>query len=477
MLRVLLGSPSDFGGWRDVARRLILESARPDDIVWSIEGEIAGAFDFSECLAEEKPAAAFTVPRSFFDLAQKAILHRDSERFALLYQLLWRLREEPGLMEIAVDPLVSRLAGMAKAVRRDIHKMHAFVRFRAIETEQGETFIAWFEPDHHIVEEAASFFQRRFAAMRWSILTPERSAHWDGAALLFAEGAEKAAAPSEDKLEELWRTYYASIFNPARLKVEMMRSEMPEKYWKNLPEARLIKPLINAAARMTTEMTAAEPLEPRLRPQRSIRKMDQHAQSPSRSTIVGLRHEAMDCRACPLWAPATQTVFGEGPEDAEIVFVGEQPGDSEDLVGRPFVGPAGKLLDKALAEAGVDRARAYVTNAVKHFKFEPRGKRRLHKKPNTGEIHACRSWLMRELDVLRPKLVVALGATAIQGVTGHAMPINANRGEVFPLENGGRMLVTVHPSYLLRLPGVEEKALEYARFVEDLRQVRRLLAR
>ncbi|MBV8106560.1 MAG: UdgX family uracil-DNA binding protein [Hyphomicrobiales bacterium] len=187
--------------------------------------------------------------------------------------------------------------------------------------------------------------------------------------------------------------------------------------------------------------------------------------------IESLRREAAECRACPLWKNATQTVFGEGPADADIIFVGEQPGDREDRVGRPFVGPAGLMFDRALAEAGIDRNRTYVTNAVKHFKFERRGKLRLHKKPNAGEINVCKRWLMSEIDVLKPRLIVALGATAAQSLAGRPVAIGRNRGETLTLANGLRGFVTVHPSSLLRLPDEGEKQAAYALFVEDLRAI------
>jgi DNA polymerase len=175
-----------------------------------------------------------------------------------------------------------------------------------------------------------------------------------------------------------------------------------------------------------------------------------------------------------LWKDATQTVFGEGPPDAEIMFVGEQPGDREDRDGRPFVGPAGLLLDRALAEAGVDRRRVYVTNTVKHFKFEPRGKRRLHKRPNASEIKICRRWLFEEIQAIGPRLIVALGATAAQGLAGRAIPVQSNRGAVLDVANGLRVLVTIHPSALLRLQGEEEKRSAYASFLSDLRSIERL---
>ena len=188
-----------------------------------------------------------------------------------------------------------------------------------------------------------------------------------------------------------------------------------------------------------------------------------------------LRNEAKACRDCPLWENATQTVFGEGSQSATVMLVGEQPGDKEDLAGKPFVGPAGQMLDRALEEAGVDRRKTYVTNAVKHFKFVQRGKARLHQKPNTPEIRACRQWYEREFEAIQPKLVVALGATAAQSVFGKLTPINKNRGRVIELADGVHVLVTVHPSFLLRLPDEDSRHREYARFVADLKIAARYL--
>src|SRR6202011_3874355 len=191
--------------------------------------------------------------------------------------------------------------------------------------------------------------------------------------------------------------------------------------------------------------------------------------------IEALREEAASCRVCHLWKEATQTVFGEGPLAARIMLVGEQPGDKEDLAGKPFVGPAGQILDRALEQAGIDRKKVYVTNAVKHFKFVPRGKIRLHQKPNTSEIKACRQWYERELASIKPDLVVAMGATAAQSVFGKITPINKNRGRLIDLDDGIKALVTVHPSYLLRLPDADAKAREYQRFVDDLKIAAALL--
>jgi uracil-DNA glycosylase len=466
---ITLASETDFDGWRAAARALALNDVTPADVTWTVKGNQPELFEPDELAPPpERPDGTFSVPARFIELAQIAILHREPQRFALLYRLLWRLRNNHDLLDVATDGDVARVAGMAKAVRRDEHKMHAFVRFREVGRERQSHFVAWFEPEHHIVELAAPFFVRRFADMAWSILTPDLCAHWDGHAVSFTPGVGKADAPSEDRLEETWRRYYASIFNPARLKVKAMQAEMPKKYWRNLPEASMIKPLIAEAARTTGDMIDAGPTAPR-KPQK--RDEPAMARKPATDSIAALREEASDCRACHLYKNATQTVFGEGPQHAQVMLVGEQPGDKEDLAGKPFVGPAGQMLDRALKEAGVNRDKVYVTNAVKHFKFLARGKIRLHQKPNTPEIKACRQWYERELASIKPNLVVAMGATAAQSVFGKITPINKSRGRLIDLDNGVKALVTVHPSYLLRLPDAEARAREYERFVDDLKIV------
>jgi probable DNA metabolism protein len=472
MHHITLDGETDFDGWRRAARALGLNDVKPSDVTWRVAGAAPELFAPTD-QPLEPPHGTFSVPARFVELAEIAILHRDPERFALLYRLLWRLRQNHDLLKIATDPDVAEISAMAKAVRRDEHKMHAFVRFREIGREQKSHFVAWFEPEHHIVELAAPFFARRFADMPWSILTPDLCAHWDGHSVSFSQGVSKIEAPTADRLEETWRRYYASIFNPARLKVQAMQKEMPRKYWRNLPEASLIKPLIESAERTTSAMIAneaSEPHKPQKRPE-PPRASDRADEMPRKRAddIETLREEAADCRACHLYKHATQTVFGEGTQTARIMLVGEQPGDREDLAGKPFVGPAGQMLDRALEEAGIDRRKVYVTNAVKHFKFVPRGKIRLHQKPNTPEIKACRQWYERELAAIKPELVVAMGATAAQSVLGKITPINKNRGRPIDLADGTRALVTVHPSYLLRLPDAEAKAREYQRFVQDLK--------
>jgi DNA polymerase len=476
MQTITLDGQTDFAGWRKAARLLAMNGVAPTDVTWIVAGgDEPELFPAAQNMPLEEIRGTFNVPAPFVDLAKSVILHRDPQRFALLYRMLWRLRSNHDLLQLATDPDTSKLESMAKAIRRDEHKMHAFVRFREIGREPKSHFVAWFEPDHHIVELAAPFFARRFADMAWSILTPDLCAHWDGHKVSFSPGVDKSMAPSSDRLEEVWLTYYANIFNPARLKTKAMQNEMPKKYWRNLPEAALIKPLIDKSERVTRDMIAAEAQEPK-KPQRreDIMAKSNPAAPAAHSddtSLAALRDEASECRACPLWKDATQTVFGEGPKQASVMMVGEQPGDKEDLAGKPFVGPAGQMLDKALKEAGIIRDKVYVTNAVKHFKFVPRGKFRLHQKPATPEIKACRPWYEREKAVVKPELVVAMGATAAQSVLGKVVPIGKTRGRVIDLDDGTRVLVTVHPSYLLRLPDEDAKAREYENFVNDLRIV------
>jgi uracil-DNA glycosylase family protein len=354
--------------------------------------------------------------------------------------------------------------------------MRAFVRFRQIGAPPDERYVAWFEPERNV-----NFFLRRFTGMRWTILTPQASATWNGEQLVIGPGASRADAPADDAAEDLWRTYFASIFNPARLKVKAMQPEMPKKYWRNLPEASLIPDLIAGAGRAAEEMIARMPTAPaphhakvkeRHWPERPERGV---AEPPEARTWEELREQADACIRCPLYRNATQTVFGEGPVTARVVFVGEQPGDQEDIAGKPFVGPAGRVFDSILEDAGIPRDQTYVTNAVKHFKFEPRGKRRIHSKPNAGETTACRWWMDRELKFIKPDLAVALGATAAYSLLNRTVAVTKMRGEVMEREDGLRVFLTIHPSFILRIREKADKEAERERFLADMVKVRELM--
>jgi DNA polymerase len=256
-----------FEEWRDRARGLLALRVPPGEVLWSDEAQEPGLFAGVEEASPRGPVPK--VPAAFLDMARSVAAHTDARRWGVLYRVLWRLTHggERHLLAVATDPEVRQLQLWCKAIGRDIHKMHAFVRFRLVATDEAtgrEQFVAWFEPEYRIVRLAAGFFEKRFAGMDWSILTPHACAHWDGSSLHFSPGVPRSAAPDEDALDELWRTYFRSIFNPARLKVRAMQSEMPKKYWKNLPEAPLIAGLISGSGGRVEEMlrTEARPAKP-----------------------------------------------------------------------------------------------------------------------------------------------------------------------------------------------------------------------
>lgn len=473
---VTLSGETDFNGWRDAARALALNDVKADDIGWRT-GEDKDLFANPTPLPAAPEGATMNVPRAFIDKAQAVICHSDPHRFALLYRLLLAMQKRPHLMKIASEPDVMALRDLEKSVRRDIHKMRAFVRFVRVSDGSDERFVAWFEPDHYIVERNAPFFVRRFAGMHWTILTPHSSVEWNGERLSFGEGATKADAPKEDASDALWKTYFANIFNPARLKVKAMQAEMPKKYWRNLPEASLIPDLIKGAESAARDMLERMPTMPaphHAKIQERLWSAPPEEPPDDAKSLGELRRQAEGCRRCPLWQDATQTVFGEGPENARIVFIGEQPGDQEDIAGKPFVGPAGKVFDEVIEEAGIERQKLYVTNAVKHFKFEPRGKRRIHQKPNAGEVKACRWWLDQELGFIKPDLAVAMGATAAQSLLGKAVPVTKMRGTIVTRDDGLRIFLTIHPSFILRIREAAEAQAERERFLADMRQVKQL---
>lgn len=479
-----LASDTDRLGWWLSAIAARESGIAPQSIGWSVAGKAADLFAPAQSAAPAIDASGcdrFKLPEACPELLASILLHRDETRFALAYRLFWRLGREPHLLGNFADADVARAMLLERAVRRDRHKMRAFVRFRRVEVPDGaqseeragDHYVAWFEPAHHIVDENAPFFVRRFANMRWSILTPDRCAHWDGVVLRLTPGVTRASAPSGDAIEDVWRAYYRSIFNPARVSAKTMQREMPKKYWKNLPEAELIPELLRSAPKQAARMIAQPPSIPRMT-RASKRSQDDAAraltpQPPATATAETLRQAVNACTRCPLAHSATQAVMGEGPTNARLMIVGEQPGDQEDLDGRPFVGPAGRLLDAALARAGIDRSAAYVTNAVKHFKFEIRGKRRLHQSPDAGEIEHCRWWLAHEIALVKPELIIALGATAAQSLLQRPVAVTRARGVVQPFGAAASLLITVHPSYLLRLQSEADKRREWQLFVDDLK--------
>ena len=421
--------------WRERARELLAAGVEPE----------AATFDATpQTQLFEAPRAApagqLRVPKSFLEAAEAVACHRSDDRFALLYRVLFRLTHgEPKLLEIAADPDTLDLSRRKAAVLRDVHKVHAFVRFRKLPEPPPDApeYVAWHEPAHPCLRLAAPFFGRRFPAMRWAILTPDESVTWNLHELSYGPGHVRSEAPDHDDLEDLFTTYWRAIYNPARVNLAAMKKEMPVRHWATLPETASIPDLVRDSVGRVQAM-------------HELPASAARSQLPVTRTLTTLRERAAECTACPLYGPATQTVFGAGPERARIVLVGEQPGDEEDRRGLPFVGPAGRLLDQMLVQAGVPRSEAYVTNAVKHFKYEPRGHRRIHSKPSYNEIVACRAWLDAELAAIEPKVIVCLGASAAQSFMGRKYALGRSRGRLERTQFAPFWLATWHPSAVLR---------------------------
>lgn len=460
MTVVSVGSTWD--EWRDCARALLAAGAPPESLQW--EDALAAQKSLFAASVPSAPvlapsARAPAVPRRFVALAEKVVLHRDRARLDLLYRALWRVTHgERDLLDVSLDPLVARLLAMAAEVDRDVHHMEAFVRFRRVDAGGDAWHVARYRPDHRILSRVAPFFAERFSDMRWAILSPDGAVVYDGV-VTFLSPSEAPRFPAEsDPLEDLWRTYYESAFNPARANRSLFDAHVPSRFRNALPELRDLSRLLRNAPTRTERMIAGEresACDPFLPPR-------------GERSLPLLREAAARCTACDLCGPATQTVFGEGPGVAPLVLVGEQPGDSEDLAGRPFVGPAGGILDDALAEAGIDRRSVYLTNAVKHFKFEPRGTQRLHKQPSSREIAACSGWLFAELETIRPRGIVALGASAARAFHGSRFRLTENRGRAMETKWAPSWLATWHPSAILRAadPAMAERL--YRDLVEDL---------
>ena len=496
-MKTVLVEP-DFDAWRQAARVALREGYAPEEI--DLQDAAAPA---SLALALEAETVAtgtrFAHPhtsKSFLEAAELVAVHREASRWNLLYRLLYRLQTNRDLLKIETDDDVAQVLRFAGQVRRDLHKMHAFVRFRKVlkpgephlpdswptvvdepmaqsdpaerephhlvlatetpfgvtkaeieqcdpppDAEECEQFVAWYQPDHRILPLAAPFFAERFGIMRWTIMTPDATVAWNPGTkqMTFAPGLPRESAPAEDELETLWRSYYASIFNPARVNPAAMRSEMPVRYWKDLPEVSLLPTLI------TQSKTRVETMVTRQQQQGSAQPF-----VPADRTVAALREAMPGCKGCELYCHATQVVPGYGDEHSGIMLVGEQPGDQEDRQGLPFVGPAGKTLDRALEELGMDRAGLYLTNAVKHFKFVQRGKLRLHQNPRMSEITACRPWLVAELEAVRPKVVVCLGASASKSLFGGTFSLMKDRGKVLTTQFASQVIATIHPSAILR---------------------------
>ena len=453
--------------WHREARSLVVRNVPPADVIWSeknahqpVLGELA-----TPPPRDARRATRIVVPRRFVELARIASRHQSPGRWELLYRILYRIvRGERRLVEDEIDPDARALQSMVTAIRHDAERMKAFVRFRAIGPQGAEHFVAWHRPDHDVAPLVADHFAKRYPNMQWSIFTPQSSVHWDGRALRYDAGVPATAIPREETdraAEALWRSYYTAAFNPARANPRKLARDMPARFRSTLPEAPLIPGMLAGAATRADEL------------RRDSGGVTARPLVPVTKDLEVLRQAAQGCTGCDLYRHATQTVFGEGPASASVVLLGEQPGDAEDVQGHPFVGPAGALLDQALAAAGIPRPGVYITNAVKHFAWEPRGKRRIHRTPRLSEMRACRPWMEAELAAVAPEWIVCLGGTAARSLLGPQARVNALRGRVLTGHSWApNIVVTLHPAAVLRADGEEAQRAAFESMVGDLRLVR-----
>ena len=458
---------TDFESFRNEARKLLQADVKPEDASWESE-ETPSLFATTTLPSEIASTNSKTTPKipaSFVERAEVAAENAAPDRFALLYRLLFRISH--GERACHLDPLdrdAIRLRTLVREVREEEHRMHAFVRFRPVKTsairDQPETWVSWFRPAHPILRRVAPFFARRYPDVCWTIFTPELSAFWDKHELRFGPGANENEMPSPDALDDLFATYYGNIFNPARVNLDAYAKHVPSRIRVQLPEARALPEMIRNSSLQVATLTAE--------------RAPPSVMLPQARDLESLAHAAGDCRACPIGKSATQIVFGEGPRDAKIMIVGEQPGDEEDRVGRPFIGPAGKVLDDLLARAGLDRSRIYLTNAVKHFKWAPmpRGKRRMHSRPNAGEIATCHDWLRAEIDAIRPQMILCLGNSAGQSFVGSKLRVARDRGRATATPWAPWWMVSYHPSALLRAPDEAAREKMERELLSDLIQAR-----
>ena len=457
-----------FDEWRAAARELIALGVPPADVAWQCQHGEGDLFSATPD-ATDASAPQLRLPRPLVELLQAAACFNVPDRWAFLYQVLWRWQLGQHDVMSPADADGARLHAMVKAVHREEHDMHAYVRFRErSEAEGAPRFVAWFEPVHEVLPQVARHFARRMGATSWMIATPAASMLWDGTTLHAGPALMQGAADIDDAGEALWLTYYRSIFNPARVNADLLHSHIPSRFWKNLPEGAIVPAMLSGAA--NGERRTGQTASVGQRSGATMIPIAAERAQPTRELPTTLDQ----CRRCELWQHATQAVPGIGPAQARIMLVGEQPGDQEDLAGLPFVGPAGALLEQAMQEAGMARDSIYLTNAVKHFKWEPRGKRRLHKTPAQREVLACHGWLEEEIERVQPQVIVALGSTALKSV------LQDGAASMTPLigttiEYAGRSVITVyHPAYVLRAPDAASRQQAYAVIVDGLRQALRL---
>lgn len=436
-----------FESFRDKARQLISRKIHFDEVEWILDEP---GFRFGKLWEDISVHEVPHVNKEFVEHAKLVSAYRDDAIWPLLYRALYRVVfDDKNLFANPLDQDVMELQNKAKLVSRDIHKMKAFVRFKEVSTDAGTIFMAWHNPDHRIIRLAAPFFKDRFNGMKWIIMTSDETANWNGSELTFSPGVSQTEAPKFDDKEDLWKTYYRAIFNPARIKISAMKKELPVRHWKTLPEAELITGLIDEAPHRLNEFYESQRAKPEI----------------NFSSIEELNQSLAKCRACGICEKANGPVTGEGPLNPKIMIIGEQPGNEEDLQRKPFIGPAGEVLNRALNEIELNRNDIYLTNAVKGFKYIPKANLRWHKGATITEIKTCQSWLKKEIELVRPEIIVCLGRSAALSIIGKMVKIEDVRGKFFSSAYSTKTIILPHPAAILRDKEDQEEA--FKKFVND----------
>lgn len=492
--------PQTFQQWKDLSRDFLQRRVRPEAIQWKIDLNQLDLFGLEESLdfspvavegqvesslprkgsntslseqaqekgdAETKSSIAHRLPpltevrvsREFLKSAETIGLIRSGHAWDILYRVLFRMQfGERNLLRNSADPDVREFYLLEKSVRRDIHKMHAFVRFKEVIEGDTHKYVAWYAPDFDIIEAVAPFFRNRFGDRPFSIYSPFKSLHWDLNKLSFSKGIDRHEFQHQDHFDQVWKSYYQSIYNPARLNLSAMLKEMPKKFWSEMPEAHIIQELVRKSPHLLQEMQG---------------RQYKLAEVPPTHDLDELKLALQNCTSCDLYEKSTQAVFGAGDRQAQIMVIGEQPGDEEDKQGTPFVGPSGQLLKKVLNEIEVNLDSLYFTNVVKHFAWsEGESGRRLHKTASARQQSICRPWLEAEIQAVKPRLIIGLGRTASLFLLGKKVNMEEMRGQVFEgLPWAEKVLITWHPSALLRAPSQDEKAKMLKSFKQDLKRV------
>ncbi|NRA65639.1 MAG: TIGR03915 family putative DNA repair protein [Pseudobacteriovorax sp.] len=444
-------SSFNFDQWRDQARLALSQDLGPETVHWNDlrHSKDMDLFQSSDTQEYNIRSKQFHLNRQFIGTLSRLSSYRDPQRWNFLYRLLWRyLHEGAEFLDDPLDGDVRQMHRWSKELGRDSHKCKAFLRFR----KQPEGFYqARYASKHYVLKGLVEYFSTRFAAMDFEIITPWESLRWFAGKAQYTESGEVFDAIDSDDFDDLWLTYYRNTYNPARLNMKATLAEMPKYLWKNMPETELIPEMIATSDQQVDAMLEAAPKF----------QLD----TSSLNSLTDVSRAVSECRACLLCDGFGNAVPGRGQKDAAIMIVGEQPGDHEEKAGKPFVGPSGKLLAKILREESLGEESIYLTNTVKHFRHRKEGARRIHMRPSQTSIHACRAFLIAEIQIVRPQVILCLGITSSRALRGVYAQLN-DAEEILDFGFGEVKVISgPHPAAIMRAAGAKREQLLF-----DLKQ-------